>query len=238
MFSKPAASRAVDCIKVQRRKIPAPAPITRAAAPAKLVRINVGKFGFGPALQSSLLLVDPITEEESIKKFGNAEAKDKYQVVLEPRIPAGAYVAVSDGTPDVDGFSEVLSMPEDVRHLRLNGYDFGDPRIEFDPKKPLDFYWRAPAITNDQNGLIMQVIHGQTDTIYGVACDMSEADVLTTSGYKNFSLNPTWFSEFPTTGQVSVYFIRAHHRRPENKRSRIDIQGMRTFYAYLDVVSP
>ncbi len=212
------SSRVPACKKVRVEKKPAtPQPL-----PPNLERVSLGTLGFGPALQQTLLLIQP--------------GKDKrYSVALDSRIPAGAYQVVSNGTDDTDPLSEILSMPEEVRSLRMNGEEFRARSFSWDLTKGLDVKWREPGIVNDQNGILIEAFVEDAKYIYDLSCAAREEDIPSLSGDKRWNLDPAWFSEFPSKGNASFYFIRAHYRITESRRTKFQMQGSRTFFSRFDI---
>jgi hypothetical protein len=212
------SNRIPACKKVRVEKKPAaPQPL-----PSNLERVSLGTLGFGPALQQTLLLIQP--------------GKDKrYSVALDSRIPAGAYQLVSNGTDDTDPLSEILSMPEEVRFLRMNGEDFGERAFTWDPTKGLDVKWREPGIVNDQNGILIEAFVEDSKFIYDLSCAAREEDIPSLGGDKRWNLDSAWFSEFPSKGTGSFYFIRAHYRMPETRRTKFQLQGSRTFFSRFEI---
>jgi hypothetical protein len=218
-------SRIPACRKARYEKTPPPAAQTepsKPAAPSTLKRVSVGNLGFGPALQQSLIVLRP--------------GKDlKYSAVLDPAIPAGAYQILSDGATDVDPLSEILSFPEEVRFLRVGGQNFGDPVFAWDPSRGLEVLWREPGIVNDQNGILIEASVDDGKIQYELSCAAREEDIPAVGGDKRWNLDSAWFSEFPKQGKVSFYFIRAHLRMPETKRTKFQMQGSRTFFSRFDI---
>ncbi len=218
-YDQPSRAGACEKFKIDMN---APATPEEKAAPKPLPPVSVGRVGFGPALQESLLLL--------------AQNKlNQYQAKLPMGLPSGAYVVVGEGTEDVEAFNEVLSMPEEVHNFRINGRDFGDLLIDFRPGNNQDLFWQDPAIGNDQNLILANVIQRGKDWSYAVRCMLKEDDIPSVSGYKNWTLDKGWFAEFPRSGAVEFYFLRAHRRVTKTKRSQTDLQGIRTFYSKLDV---
>jgi hypothetical protein len=213
-------SRVPACKKILREKKPASTP--PAKNPSALERVGLGTLGFGPALQQTLLLIQP--------------GKDKrYSMALNSRLPSGAYQLVSNGTEDTDPLSEILSMPEEVRYLRMNNEYFGAKSYSWDPTKGLDIKWREPGIVNDQNGILIEAMVEDAKFIYDLSCAAREEDIPSLSGDKRWNLDPAWFSEFPVKGNASFYFIRAHYRSLETPRKKFQMQGSRTFFTRFEI---
>lgn len=211
--------RGPECQKAKIAKKPNQ-PTDKPEAPVDEGWIGVGKIGFGPALQPNL----QILEENSQKR---------YQAVLRLGIADGAYQLVNDGTPKTPAFREVLSMPEKLSHLRLNGKDFGDPTMEFQPAKDLDLFWREPSIPNDRNGIMMEIMVEDADSIYDVFCAKYESDIPAADFHKKWTLDDAWFAEFPRTGTATFIFVRTHLIDSVAPESEILLQGRRTFYSRL-----
>ncbi len=220
------SSRAPMCQKRTIEKNPKVDPKATAPAPSTpFTRVSVGKLAFGAALQSSFLEL-------------KADQNYHYTAVLPTVVPAGLYQIAAEGAEFVDSFGEILSVPEEVRSLRLNGMDFGNPTMEFDPSRPLEVFWREPGIANDQNGILAELSMQDANYTYALTCALREEDIPTVKGYKVWNLDSAWFSELPKTGSVEFYFLRAHLRTPTTKRSKVQMQASRTFYVRLPLTKP
>jgi hypothetical protein len=218
-FEQSTRGGACEKFKIDMNEAP---PVQEKEAPKPVPPVSVGRVGFGPALQESLLLLTP-------------NKLNQYQAKLPQGLPPGAYVVVGEGTADVEAFNEILSMPEEVRSFRINGRDFGDLLIDFHPGNNQDLFWQDPAIGNDQNLILANIIQRGKDYSYAVRCMMREDDIPSVSGYKTWTLDKGWFAEFPRSGSIEFYFLRAHRRVTQTKRSKTDLQGIRTYYSKLDV---
>ena len=228
-FFETKASRGGACSKYKLDKKEVPKAVT---PKVKTLGVTVGAIGFRPALQTSAVILD----EDKDVVMKDDQSKIKYQKVLSPAIPSGLYEVLSDGTETVSGFGELLSMPEEVHHFRINGRDFDDALIDFRPARDLELFWKEPAITHDQNAILLSIIWEDADVAYEVSCGLSEEDIPSVSGFKAWNLDSNWFAEFPRNGKISFYFLRAHLRRTETKRSQFLLRGLRTFVGRFDVL--
>lgn len=214
--------RGPECQKAKVAKKPSQ-PTEQPEAPTDEGWIGVGTIGFGPALQPNLQILEP-------------NSQNRYQAVLRLGIADGAYQLVNDGTPRTPAFREVLSVPEKVSHLRLNGKDFGDPTMEFRPTQDLDLFWREPSIPNDRNGIMMEMMAEDDDYIYDVFCAKYESDIPAADNHKQWTLGDAWFAEFPRNGTATFIFVRTHLIDSVAPESEILLQGRRTFYSRMPAV--
>lgn len=222
LLNSQSASRAPMCRKRTFEKKPKTETKDTAPPANALSRISVGKLAFGPALQTTF-------QELSIDK------NLRYGSAISAAVPAGLYQVEAGGAGPVEPFGEILSVPEEVRSLRLNGMDFGNPTMEFDVARSLELFWREPAVVNDRNGVFAEVVAQDAGHVYAVTCAMREEDVPSVKGYKIWNLDSPWFSDLPRSGKVEFYFMRAHLRVSATKRSEIQLQATRTFYSHLPI---
>ncbi len=198
------------------------APADSTTSGRKLERVNVGTLGIGPVLQ------------EAFEIFQVSET-NRYQAILKPATPAGAYAIVSEGNETADSFSEILTLPEQVRHLRINGVDFGDVMLDFEPARNQELFWAEPAIANAANGIVFEITQKEGSLLRDVSCAILEQDIPAVEGFKTWTLDKAWFSEISKAEKVGFYFMRVHFRQTTTKRSQFQLQGSRTFYSNLDV---
>ncbi len=212
--------RAPECQKLKISKKPS-ASTEKPVAPAEPGWLDIGKIGFGPALQPNLTFLELTSQK-------------RYQTVFRLGLPPGAYQLLNDGTPDTPPLREVLSMPEEVFSLRLNGKDFGDPFVAFQPAKDLALSWREPAPPpNERNGIMMEIVVEDADYLYGVFCAKYESEIPVTANRKQWSLDEAWFAEFPRTGDGEFTFIRTHLIDSVGENSEIFHQGSRRLFSRL-----
>jgi hypothetical protein len=184
--------------------------------------VSVGAVGFGPALQTSLI------ELEASQNF-------VYSANLDPGVPAGAYVLAAGGTEEIPAFQELLSMPEEVRNLRIDGYEFGDPAWLMRRDEPTEFSWRAPSVPNEDNVIFVDVVARTDSQEFIVSCAGYESAMSKDKGFHDWTLGSGWLSDIPEEAQTTLFFIRAHLRKTVSDTSETRLQGLRTFFTVVEL---
>lgn len=191
---------------------------------AEDMALSVGNLYFGPALQNNLMRLDK-------------NSKNIYQAILTPGLPAGAYEVITpDGEEGVPPFSDILTLPEQLEWIRVNGIDFGEPNMEYRKHDKLEVMWREPRFANSQNLMLIQFVGRTDDEALVMTCGALEADIMATKEMKTWSIDASYLRDIPSTASVSIQITRAHELTPQRQNTRLILQGLRTFYSKMDYI--
>ncbi|MBY0369893.1 hypothetical protein K2X33_04350 [bacterium] len=187
---------------------------------------DVGDVVFGPALQQA---ATPLIKGDNREYFTS----------ISPAFPAGAFQFQTTGTDKVDRVAgAMLSMPEPVTGLRINGKDFGDPLLKLTVDHPVTYFWRMPGVENSKDQLLIRFVAKDADNVYEVSCRRPESDLASQAGFREWEIDSSWFQDFPENKRVETYFMRYHAMAVRDRVSDIESYGIRTYYMGLDWKQP
>ncbi len=213
---EPDQIRAPQCVS---RIVPRNSKVERASD----VALSVGNVFFGPVLQNDLKKLDK-------------SSQNVYQGILDVGLPAGAFQILAEGEAGVTAFGEVLTLPEQLQWVRVNGVDFGEPIMEYRRGDDLEVSWREPLIENSENKVLVAFTARDDKETFVTTCTADESDIMAVKSMKTFKIDASLLRDTPKKAVVAVQLSRGHVLRPARKTSVITLQGLRTFYSKVDFI--
>lgn len=213
---EPDQIRAPQCVS---RIYPRNSKVERASE----VALSVGNVFFGPVLQNDLKKLDK-------------SSQNIYQGILDVGLPAGAFQILAEGEAGVSAFGEVLTLPEQLQWVRVNGVDFGEPIMEYQRGDDLEVSWREPLIENSENKVLIAFTARDDKETFAVTCTADESDIMAVKSMKTFKIDASLLADAPKKAVVAMQLSRGHVLRPARKASVITLQGLRTFYSKMDFI--
>ncbi|MBI4404349.1 MAG: hypothetical protein HY537_09325 [Deltaproteobacteria bacterium] len=171
--------------------------------------LSAGAVSFGPAGQPSLSAI-PQT------------ASNLYGLALTPNFPAGFYSIRAEGAGDVPGFTDLLSVPEPMGGVLVNGIDVNN-RPNIKKSEQLVLRWNAPYFPNGGNGIEFWLT---TDTVE-LSCLIDESSLVPAGGVISWILPSSILTKLLVSSSADFGIERSHSRVKEISNLLVELRGSR-----------
>lgn len=192
-------------------------PKSRELAKERSDYLNVGVLRFGPALQGSYQESSP-------------DEKNRYLTSVSPGIPAGLYQVVGSGKDSIAKFGDYLSMPEELHEPTGNDVPFVEG-LPLKAKQALNLAWKKPAVANQGNWLLLDILAESETELFDLSCSAEEAYFQPEGEKLKWQIPADLMAKLPVTNSAAVFFVRAHVRRVASSQLELALQGIRTYPA-------
>lgn len=206
-------------------KVDTGAPTAKKEAPKYL---TVGKVGFGQALSDNFTMLDPDTAST-------------YKATLNAEIPAGVYqIRVAQGSEN-EAFAGVFAIPEAFLDSQLGGTKLTHAVSKITRSAGVDLQWTTPAVPNDQNVVLLDLITDDGAQKQELHCVLEEKSLQTVGNTVKWHLDPSWVSDLMPTSKTAdgvkgrIYLSRALLMRPKIQNVELRAQALRTVAAPIDI---
>lgn len=193
----------------------------KAQRSVKLMEIlSVGKFGF-TTLSSEELVDIPETENHT------------YHKTLKEGMPSGAYKFVAEGNGRVPKFGVLLSMPEDLTKVIINGSDFSTDPVNIKKSENLKASWNSTVYENEKDTILLKVLTENNDEYIDLICGVKERTLKKENGMTTWEIDKAEFQDLALTTDLEklalIGLFRYHHIIANDREPLFDLVGMRMY---------
>jgi len=175
------------------------------------------------------LLFGPLTSENLLEMKENS--RHAYQYLLNEGIAAGLYQFVAEGKDKAPKFAEVLSMPEDLTQVLVNGFDFSKDPVNIKKSENMNISWNATSFENERDSIILTVMTDTQDEHVDLNCKIQERTLGKENKMTNWVIDKKEFQDMPTTstnlGMIAL--LRYHILERKNKEPVLNLIGLRMY---------
>ncbi len=182
--------------------------------------ISVGKLSF--TISNSQQLID-LTESD----------KHLYSTTLKEGMPGGSYKYIAAGKGSAPKFGVLLSMPEDLTKVIVNGADFSTDPATIKKSENVKASWNSTLYDNENDIIMIKILTQTKSEFVDLICAVREQTLRKENGMTSWEIDKEEFKDLALTTDLAkpalIGVFRYHHLTQEDREPLLDLIGMRMY---------